>query len=83
MSWVQQLTGSEVPEEQAENGQGHMPGSVTHGQRGTEDLAEGWSGKPGVKQGTVNRVRNNAEVGNRRFTGYQVQGLMGNNTPRH
>ncbi|CAI9551757.1 unnamed protein product, partial [Staurois parvus] len=28
---------------------------------GTEDQAEGWSGKPGVKQETVSRVRNNAE----------------------
>ncbi|CAI9578733.1 unnamed protein product, partial [Staurois parvus] len=67
----QQRAGSEVPEEQAENGQGHKPGSVTHGQHGTEDQAEGWSGKPGVKQVTVSRVRNNAEVGSRRFTGYQ------------
>ncbi|CAI9597622.1 unnamed protein product, partial [Staurois parvus] len=37
----QQCEGREVPEEQAENSQGHKPGSVTHGQRGTEDQAEG------------------------------------------
>ncbi|CAI9580307.1 unnamed protein product, partial [Staurois parvus] len=45
---VSNMQGSEVPEEQAENSQGHKPGSVTHGQRGTEDQAEGWSGKPGA-----------------------------------
>ncbi|CAI9533033.1 unnamed protein product, partial [Staurois parvus] len=60
----QQRAGSEVPEEQAENSQGHKPGSVTHGQRGTEDQAEGWSGKPGVRQDTISRVRYKAEVGN-------------------
>ncbi|CAI9622462.1 unnamed protein product [Staurois parvus] len=52
---VSNVRGSEVPEEQAENSQGHKPGSVTHGQRGTEDQAEGWSGKPGRSQDTRHR----------------------------
>ncbi|CAI9568638.1 unnamed protein product, partial [Staurois parvus] len=33
---VSNVRGSEVPKEQAENSQGHKPGSGTHGQRGTE-----------------------------------------------
>ncbi|CAI9604374.1 unnamed protein product, partial [Staurois parvus] len=56
---VSNVRAARVPEEQAENGQCHKPGSVTHGQRVTEDQAEGWSGKPGVKQEMVSRVRNN------------------------
>ncbi|CAI9588823.1 unnamed protein product, partial [Staurois parvus] len=46
--------------EQAENSQGHKPGSVTHGQRGTGDQAEGWSDKPGVQQETVSRGQDQA-----------------------
>ncbi|CAI9572185.1 unnamed protein product, partial [Staurois parvus] len=60
----QQRAGSEVPEEQAENSQGHKLGSVTHKQHGTEDQAEGWSGNPGVQQETVSRGQYQSRVSN-------------------
>ncbi|CAI9612882.1 unnamed protein product, partial [Staurois parvus] len=77
----QQRAGSEVPEEQAEKSQSHKPGSVTHGQHGTEDQAEGWSGKPGIKQEKSAEVR----IRQVSITGTQdtrYRGLIGNNTPR-
>ncbi|CAI9594024.1 unnamed protein product [Staurois parvus] len=43
-SQVQQVAGSVVQGEQAENGRGHRPGSAGSKQRSTEGQAERWSG---------------------------------------